>query len=134
MAIAKRANHVSFAVTDVERARGFYEGVLGFEEIERPNFGFPGAWYRVRNVQVHLIGPLPGFEVGTPPPMLSPVANHVAFEIDDYAETRAALRGHGLEVFETGEQMGQLFISDPDGNVIELIVPREERRPSPPAG
>jgi catechol 2,3-dioxygenase-like lactoylglutathione lyase family enzyme len=130
MALVKRAHHVSFAVTDVERARAFYEGVLGLEEIGRPDFGFPGAWYSIGDVQVHLIGPVPGFEVGTTPPAVSPVANHVAFAIDDYGATRDALRAKGLELFETGEEMGQLFIRDPDGNVIELIVHREGRRPS----
>ena len=39
-----RLHHVSLCVTDVERARRFYIGILGLEEIERPNFPFPGAW------------------------------------------------------------------------------------------
>src|SRR4029077_7023080 len=32
-------------VTDVAKAREFYTGLLGFKEIARPNFDFPGIWY-----------------------------------------------------------------------------------------
>ena len=43
--------------------------------------------------------------------------------IEDYGATLEALRGHGLEVLETGPERGQLWVADPDGNVIELIAP-----------
>jgi len=123
MAIVKRAHHVSVQVSDVERARAFYQGVLGFEEIERPDFGFPGCWYQLGDVQVHLIGEIPGMARATTPGSLSSVATHLAFEVDDYPATLEALRENGLEVLGLGEEVGQLFVQDPDGNVIELIVP-----------
>jgi catechol 2,3-dioxygenase-like lactoylglutathione lyase family enzyme len=124
MGILKGAHHVGFAVTDVERARQFYSGVLGLEEIERPDFGFPGIWYRVGDVEVHILGPIPGIDRGTPAPTLTPVTNHAAFAIGDYRTTRAHLAAHGIDVVELGEEMGQMFVRDPDGNVIELIRPR----------
>lgn len=120
--VAKSVNHISFAVSDLEKARGFYEDLLGLERIERPDFGIPGTWYRVGNAEVHLIEVPDGVDVGTPPPGLIPLANHQAFAIEDYAETLTTLKARGMEVLETTPDNGQLFVRDPDGHVIELIV------------
>ncbi|MDX1650643.1 MAG: VOC family protein [Myxococcota bacterium] len=121
--IARRLHHVSFAVRDLEAARRFYGDLLGLEEIPRPDFGFPGAWFQLGEVQVHLIVPPAGAPTGTPPPGISPVAGHAAFEIDDYARVRDVLRERGVALLETGADVGQIFVTDPDGNVIELIRP-----------
>jgi len=122
--IASRLHHVSFTVRDIDAARRFYGGVLGFPEIERPGCGVPGAWFEIGDVQVHLIVPPEGAPVDRPPPSLSPVAGHAAFQIEDYEAVRATLRERGVEVLETGPAVGQLFVRDPDGNVIELIRKR----------
>ena len=123
MAIVKRAHHMSVQITDLERSRAFYEDVLGFEETDRPDFGFPGIWYQLGDVQVHLIGEIPGMDRSTPPASLSPAATHLAFQIDDYAQTLAELTAKGVEAVGLGEEVGQIFIRDPDGNIIELIEP-----------
>jgi catechol 2,3-dioxygenase-like lactoylglutathione lyase family enzyme len=117
------AHHFSINVADVERARAFYAGVLGLPEIERPDFGFPGAWFQAGPVQLHLIVPPPGAEVGARPPGISPVGPHLAFEIEDYEATKAAVEAAGVEVLGLGARVGQMFVQDPDGNVIELIRP-----------
>jgi len=122
--LAKSVHHVSFAVSDLEKSRAFYEGLLGLEPVERPEIGLPGAWYAAGNSQVHLIATPEGATVGSPPDTLTPLANHSAFAIDDYASTLEALRERGVEIFETKPEIGQLWIRDPDGNVIELIDPR----------
>ena len=126
--IARRAHHVSFAVADLERSRAFYEQVLGLEPIPRPEFGIPGAWYGAGNVEVHLISTPAGLDVGRSPATLSPLANHTAFAIDDYGAALARLHARGVEVLETHPGVGpQMWIRDPDGNVIELVAPRSER-------
>jgi catechol 2,3-dioxygenase-like lactoylglutathione lyase family enzyme len=126
--IAKRAHHVSFAVADLERSREFYERVLGLEPIPRPELGIPGVWYGAGNVELHLIATPAGLDTGRPAEKLSPLANHTAFAIDDYAATLAHLRGHGLEVLEMRPGVGpQMWIRDPDGNVIELVEAPGER-------
>jgi len=49
-------HHVSLNVTDLERSRRFYREILGLEEIARPPFDFPGAWFGVAGgQQLHLI-------------------------------------------------------------------------------
>jgi catechol 2,3-dioxygenase-like lactoylglutathione lyase family enzyme len=121
--IPRRAHHVSFAVGDLERSKRFYEDVLGLEALPRPDFGIAGAWYRAGDVQLHLIARPGGVGAERAPQPLSPIANHPAFGIDDYPETLALLQPRGIEVLETRPGVGpQMFLSDPDGNVIELTT------------
>jgi glyoxylase I family protein len=128
-------HHVSFAVRDLAASRRFYGETLGLREIARPDLGLPGVWYAAGAVEVHLIATPAGFDAGTPPAKLTPLANHAAFAIDDYDAVVAELRARGLEVLETSRDAGQLWVQDPDGNVIELIRPREGRAdPTPRAG
>jgi len=118
-----RGHHISFSVTDLERSKAFYAGVLGLTELPRPAMGLGGAWYGAGDTEVHLIVKPEGVDAGTPPAKLTPVADHAAFQIDDYDAAVAHLRGAGLDVLETNSKLGQLWVRDPDGHVIELIVP-----------
>ena len=120
--IARGVHHVSFAVSDLERSRRFYEGVLELEPIPRPDLGLPGMWYRAGTSEVHLIATPSGANVGSAPERLTPLANHSAFSIDDYAATLSRLKARHVEVLETSADRGQLWVRDPDGNVLELIV------------
>jgi catechol 2,3-dioxygenase-like lactoylglutathione lyase family enzyme len=122
--LAKSIHHVSFAVRDLEASCAFYEEVLGLDRVERPDLGIPGVWYAAGTGQVHLIAVPEGADLGRPPGSLTPLANHSAFAIESYAEALAFLRERGAEVFETRPEIGQLWIRDPDGNVIELIGPQ----------
>jgi len=121
---AKSIHHVSFAVRDLDASRAFYESVLGLEPVERPDLGLPGVWYGAGNAQIHLIAAPEGFDVGEPAAKLTPLANHCAFAIESYDDARAFLKTRGAEIFETQPEIGQLWLRDPDGNVIELIDPR----------
>jgi catechol 2,3-dioxygenase-like lactoylglutathione lyase family enzyme len=127
MRIALKAHHMSFPVRDVERSRAFYEGVLGLEEKPRPatlRAMFPGAWYQAGACEVHLIQYPEGMDVGAPPPSLNPLARHAAFAVADYARTLAWLKERGVTVMETNAEVGQMWVRDPDGHIIELIVER----------
>jgi catechol 2,3-dioxygenase-like lactoylglutathione lyase family enzyme len=48
-------DHVTIVVTDIQRSTEFYTKVLGMQQAERPNFGFPGAWFQAGNTQIHLV-------------------------------------------------------------------------------
>jgi len=125
MAVRVTAHHTSFPVRDLARSRAFYEGVLGLKEKPRPpQLTFPGAWYQAGACEVHLIQVAEGLDVGAPAPALNPLARHEAFAVSDYAETVAHLKAHGLEVLEAGAEAGQMWVRDPDGHIIELIVDR----------
>jgi glyoxylase I family protein len=117
-------HHVSYCVRDLDRSRQFYEQVLGLVRIERPDLGLPGVWYTAGNVELHLIQTPEGVDVGKPPGSLSPLANHSAFAVDDYAATLQHFESWRVDVFETTLEVGQLWVRDPDGNVLEFIARR----------
>jgi glyoxylase I family protein len=49
-------HHVSLTVSDLECSRQFYREILQLEEMDRPKFNFPGAWFRLGKEQhLHLI-------------------------------------------------------------------------------
>jgi glyoxylase I family protein len=122
MTIRASAHHMSFPVRDLERSRRFYEGVLGLEPIPRPDLGaLRGAWYAAGPCEVHLIELPPGAEMAEPPKRLTPIDRHAAFAVADYDAALAHLRRHRLEVLES-RGSGQMWVQDPDGHVIELIV------------
>lgn len=121
--LCKGAHHISLTVDDVDAALGFYVELLGLPQIERPDFGFPGAWLQAGGVELHIIGRPPDAEVGSPPPKLTPLANHVAFEIEDYEGVKARLEEAGYEVMGLGASVGQMFTRDPHGHMIEFIKP-----------
>ena len=99
----------------------FYQDVLGLAPIARPNLPFPGAWLGGKGIQVHLIVPPEGAPLGSPPPSLNPLAGHVAVAIADYDAVVRALHTAGVETLEAGSEVGQLWVRDPDGHLIELI-------------
>ena len=70
---------------------------------------------------MHLIEVPEGAETAAPPSKLSPIDRHAAFAVEDYDATLAHLRDHGLEVVES-PRAGQMWVQDPDGHIIELIV------------
>ena len=118
--LANGVHHLSFTVTDLERSKAFYEDIMGLETVPRPDFGIGGVWYSAGNAQIHLIE-LKGREKAET--KLSPLANHNAFAIDDYQKVLEQLKEHAVEILETTPEQGQMWIRDPDGNVIELIAP-----------
>ncbi len=120
--IARGMSHVSFPVRDLAASLTFYRDVLGFADIPRPDLGVPGAWLRAGDAEVHLIAGVGGLPLGAPPPTLNPAAQHVAFRIDDYQATLDRLRVHQLAVLETSPAMGQMWVQDPDGHIIELTA------------
>jgi glyoxylase I family protein len=122
--IARRVDHVSFAVRNLDRSLAFYRDVLGLALAPRPDLGIPGVWLQAGDAQVHLIEVPADFDGGSPPPTLNPTAGHAAFGIDDYDTALATLQQHGLDVLALGATAGQMWVKDPDGHVIELIAVR----------
>ena len=119
-------HHVSINVTDLERAKRFYGEVLGLEPIARPPFDFAGAWFRLGDRQLHLIVHPPTRTLrGTNE--ISSREGHFAIAVGDYAAARARLEAAGVQ-FDARPQgatpWAQIFLSDPDGNLIELSAER----------
>ena len=125
--LTQAAHHYSLDVSDIEVSRRFYGDLLGLSEIDRPDFGIPGAWYQAGPVQLHVIQTPDGVDVGTRAPVLNPLAAHIAFEIDSYERVEAELQEAGIDMQALGTRAGQIFVRDPDGNTIEFIEPARNR-------
>jgi catechol 2,3-dioxygenase-like lactoylglutathione lyase family enzyme len=108
--------------TDLDAAKSFYCELLGFDELPRPDFGVPGMWLRVGNLQLHFLEsetmPIPG-------PGFPHFALHV--ENDRWDETIALLKSNAVpflsepsERSDFGAPVRAAFVLDPSGNVIEL--------------
>lgn len=115
-------------MTDIDRARRFYGEVLGLREVERAPFDFPGAWYELPDgSQVHLIvhdSPLALRGTTT----IDSKDGHFALWVESYEATLAHLREHSVacvarRVNKTA--WAQIYVTDPDGNVVELTAERE---------
>jgi len=132
MRLFDRFSHVSVVVSDLEKARAFYGGVLGLAEIPRPAFDFPGAWYSLGgDLQLHVIvnpgWPFPPverdrFEIRAP---------HFALWVDDAdaLATRLAAAGQPFHDYvSTPTGLRQLFLHDPDGNMVEFLGPTRQPR------
>ena len=108
-------DHVSVLVTDLDRSRRFYGGVLGLREIAKPRtFTFSVLWYDLGTGQLHLL-------LKPQPDAVSP--RHCALRVADIDAARRHFRAHGVPFDETVLIPGadRFFVSDPDGNRIEII-------------
>ena len=99
----------------------FYEDVLGLEKGPRPNFAFPGAWmYSEGKAVVHLVDISATAEPQKPD---SGVVHHVAFVSRGFDSMKQRLAAKAIQ-FDTvtvpGNALWQIFITDPNGVVIEL--------------
>lgn len=106
-------DHASIRVSDVDRSRKFYEGLLGLRSTDRPDFGFPGMWYQLGEGQLHLIQRAP-----MAPGSIDPTDPHFAIQVADLDAVRRQLADAGIEMLDPGGE--QLWVRDPDGNTVEL--------------
>ncbi|WP_026673291.1 VOC family protein [Alkalihalobacterium bogoriense] len=120
----KSLHHVSLAITDVEQSKQFYKDKLGFVEIERPPFDFPGIWFQIGNQQLHLIQ----YDLAKTlrhTQNIDSKDGHLAIRVASYSATLQHLQGNNIPVLEKPNSKSgfkQIFVTDPDGNVIEFNV------------
>lgn len=127
MLVAERPHHIAVSVTDLARSKWFYGQVLNLEELPSPPFDFPCAWYRLGETQLHLVGHPPTRTLrGTTD--IDPRDGHIAIRVTSYRKTIEHLRAHGVKYLEAPHNLtpwAQIYVTDPDGNVIEFNVERE---------
>jgi catechol 2,3-dioxygenase len=131
-----RIGHVHLKVADIERALAFYCGVLGFEVMQR--YGASAAFISAGGYHHHIGLNTWESRGGNPPPRGTTGLYHVAI----LYPTRAALADALRRVLDAGIRIDgasdhgvseAIYLSDPDGNGIELYRDRPEaewpRRP-----
>jgi catechol 2,3-dioxygenase-like lactoylglutathione lyase family enzyme len=111
-------DHVQVAMPpgEEQKARVFYEGLLGMTELPKPPelAKRGGCWFESGAVQLHL-----GVESDFRPAKKA----HPALRCRDYAALLQRLRDAGIEVNEPGDIPGvrRCHVHDPFGNRLELI-------------
>jgi catechol 2,3-dioxygenase-like lactoylglutathione lyase family enzyme len=98
-----------------EEARSFYGGLLGMEELPKPEAirGRGGCWFRAGAQELH---------VGVEDPFAPARKAHPGLVVSDLEAIRARLAAAGAAFAEDTNIAGvdRLFVSDPFGNRLEL--------------
>jgi catechol 2,3-dioxygenase-like lactoylglutathione lyase family enzyme len=114
MMITQGIHHVSINVTDLDIAKQFYVGVLELEDLPRPELGFPGAWLKAGNQEIHLL------RIDSGQPLKE---QHFAFLVENMDQVTAQLEKHSVK-FSNEKNIPfvcrQIFAHDPSGNMIEF--------------
>ena len=114
-------HHASVVVADSQRALGFYVDILGMQlDPSRPDLGFPGAWLRVGDQQIHLL------EVENPDavegrPIHAGRDRHTALQVRGLEELEQRLETAGTPYSRSRSGRKAIFCRDPDGNGIEFV-------------
>ena len=113
-------NHVALHVADLERSTKFYTQVLKLEPMPRPDFAFPGAWFRLgADQELHLIGER------TSPVISHNRGNHWALMVDDMDAWEKFFRENEIPYLPRRRRPDgafQIYLIDPDGHYIELCT------------
>ena len=114
----RRFDHVQVCIPRgaEDAAREFYGGLLGLEEIEKPEVlkKNGGLWYALADVQLHV-----GVEE-----LVAPSKRHPAFDVEDAKQVRSYLEQHGVRTKDEPDIPGvvhRFSLFDPFGNRIELL-------------
>ena len=99
-----------------EKARKFYNGVLGFNEKEKPE-GLKkngGVWFQAGDIEIH---------IGVEDPFIPAKKAHPAFEINDLPSFLNHLDISNVEYIKDDRLPGanRVYIFDPFGNRIEVL-------------
>jgi glyoxylase I family protein len=130
-------DHVVLRVRDVEAMRRFYCDVLGAQHVAwRPELGM--SHLRVGASMIDLVtvdGPL-GRKGGAAPETEGRNMDHLCLRVDPFDQPAilAHLELHRVPVGEIRERFGaegngvSIYVSDPEGNTVELKGPSDGRR------
>jgi glyoxylase I family protein len=122
----KGLDHVVLRVADIDRAIAFYENVLGCH-VERRLAEIGLAQLRAGAAMIDLVPKTASDEAG------GRNMDHFAVQIEtlDVPALSAHLRRHGIDPSEVRRRYGaegygsSIYITDPDGNTVELKGPPE---------
>lgn len=116
----KQFMHAGLIVSDLQKSRAFYEGLLGLKpNPARPNFDFEGVWYDIGQNQIHLMV-VPNPYANIQRPAHGGRDNHLALSVEDVEPIKAALEAAGVPYSASKSGRAALFCRDPDGNAIEF--------------
>jgi glyoxylase I family protein len=113
--------HIAVMVNDLDRAVKFYSDLLGLERIDR-SLKYPGAWYQIGDVQIHLIVDANYRSDRHIDLTVSTRNPHIALGVRDLDAAKQKLLMANCIVKMSNSGRAALFTQDPDGNAIELTL------------
>ena len=130
--------HVLVKTNDLGHTLRFYKGILGMREVQRPPFGFPGAWLSCSGPQggiiIHVWSGGPLFERDGPTPDGTATIDHVSLTAIGHNGFRQKFQEAGLPWREfriPQSTLYQMFVYDPSGVQIELTFDLDGEPPTP---
>ncbi|MFN4142435.1 VOC family protein [Aestuariivirga sp.] len=128
---SSRLHHVTVMSTNLDHSIAFYIQALGLKQLSRPPFPNRGAWLGGEDYMVHLnLNPSGTFRSRK---AIDGNDIHFALRVENFEEAVAHLQNAGI--YETDEETDprrmivkrsgpagfpQVYVMDPDGNVIEV--------------
>lgn len=130
-------NHVGLCVTDVDRARRFYEGAFGFtyeSELRPPDqptatllrlsppVNLHAVYLTLGSFRLELLAyGREGNPVAADRPLNQPGLTHLSIGVDDVRAAVAKVTELGGEVLADTDLGVAVFVRDPDGQLVELL-------------
>lgn len=113
-------HHASLIVSDTAVSLAFYCDVIGLQQTDRPDLGFPGAWLQLGAQQIHLL------ELENPDPVTGRPEHggrdrHIALSVLELAPIQNVLDKTGTAYTLSKSGRKALFCRDPDGNALEIL-------------
>ncbi|MBU1395115.1 MAG: VOC family protein [Gammaproteobacteria bacterium] len=115
--------HAGLLVSDLVRAKAFYESVLGLAPYpNRPNLPYPGEWYDLGGggQQLHLMQ-LANPDAASIRPEHGGRDRHIALAVRDMAALKSRLDAAGVKYTASKSGRAALFCRDPDANTLEFV-------------
>jgi catechol 2,3-dioxygenase-like lactoylglutathione lyase family enzyme len=120
-------DHFTLIVDDLDASREFYVDFLGMTESPRPDFKFPGAWFEIGAVQIHVTcssdrAGLAGW--GDRHVKSISRGHHFAFTVKNFDDAMSVINSLGLKIGDgpkcRPDGAKQVYIYDPDGHLVEI--------------
>lgn len=114
--------HAGLLVSDLARAKHFYESVIGLDRVaDRPELYFPGEWYDLGGgQQLHLMA-LHNPDAGSLRPEHGGRDRHIALAVKDIHALKSRLDAAGVTYTVSKSGRAALFCRDPDANTLEFV-------------
>ena len=113
--------HAGLLVSDLARARTFYESVLGLQRFPRPELPYPGEWYDLGGgQQLHLMQ-LPNPDADATRPEHGGRDRHIALGVKDMVALKSRLDAAGVGYTASRSGRAALFCRDHDSNTLEFV-------------
>jgi glyoxylase I family protein len=118
--------HVAIMVSNLNRSIEFYSNILGLKKVDR-DLKYPGIWYQIGYLQIHLIEDL-NYQPNVTIDLFKSTRNpHIALGVRDLDVAKQQLLAANCLVKMSNSGRAALFTQDPDGNAIELTLVAAEK-------